>query len=124
MMGGLSPDTCCAIKNIGIINYTTRLHLVGCFYEIYITLQGSMKIKFINIILKQNFIFLAGMSSKSQTKLRAINMLLFYKIRKLVHKCCMIFAYLFTYSTLGLCLKSRLSSFKENNLLEFYYCSI
>jgi len=49
-------------------------------------------------------------------------MLLFYKTRKLVHKLGVIFAYLFTYSTLGLCLKCQLSSFKLKNSLEFYYC--
>jgi len=33
------------LRNIGIINSTTRLHLVGSFYKIYITMQGSMNIK-------------------------------------------------------------------------------
>jgi len=31
------------LRNIGIINSTTRLHLVGSFYEIYITMHGSME---------------------------------------------------------------------------------
>jgi len=34
------------LRNIGIINYTTQLHLVGYFYEIYITMHGSMNITF------------------------------------------------------------------------------
>ena len=33
------------LRNIGIINSTTRLHLVGSVYEIYITIHGSMNIK-------------------------------------------------------------------------------
>jgi hypothetical protein len=33
------------LRNTGIINSTTRLHLVGSFYEIYITMHGSMNIK-------------------------------------------------------------------------------
>ena len=32
------------LRNIGIINSTTRLHLVGSFCEIYIAMQGSMNI--------------------------------------------------------------------------------
>jgi hypothetical protein len=34
------------LRNIGIINSTTRLRLVGSFYEICITMHGSMDIKF------------------------------------------------------------------------------
>ena len=34
------------VRNIGIINSTTRLHLVGSFCEFYITMHGSMNIKF------------------------------------------------------------------------------
>jgi hypothetical protein len=34
------------LRNIGIINSTTRLHLVGFFYEIYITMHGSINIKY------------------------------------------------------------------------------
>jgi len=34
------------LRNTEIINHTTRLHLVGSFYEIYITMHGSMNIKF------------------------------------------------------------------------------
>ena len=42
---------CCSkhveqLRNTGIINSTTRLHLVGSFYEFYITMHGSMNIKF------------------------------------------------------------------------------
>ena len=33
------------LRNTGIINYTTRFHLVGSFYEIYIRMHGSMNIK-------------------------------------------------------------------------------
>ena len=32
------------LRNIGIVNSTTRLHLVGSFYKIYITMHGSMNI--------------------------------------------------------------------------------
>ena len=32
------------LRNIGIINSTTRSHLVGSFYEIYITMHGSLNI--------------------------------------------------------------------------------
>ena len=32
------------LRNTGIINSATRLHLVGSFYEIYITMHGSMNI--------------------------------------------------------------------------------
>jgi hypothetical protein len=35
------------LRNIGIINSTTRLHLGGSFYEFYITIHGSMNIKFV-----------------------------------------------------------------------------
>jgi hypothetical protein len=33
------------LKNIGLINSTTRFHLVGSFYEIYNTMHGSLNIK-------------------------------------------------------------------------------
>jgi hypothetical protein len=33
------------LRNTGIINFTTRLHLVCSLYEIYITMHGSMDIK-------------------------------------------------------------------------------
>jgi hypothetical protein len=36
-------------RYIRIINFTTRLHLVGSFYEIYITMHGSTNIKFIMV---------------------------------------------------------------------------
>ena len=35
------------LRNIGIINSTTRLHFVDYFYKIYIMMNGSMNIKFI-----------------------------------------------------------------------------
>jgi len=34
------------LRNIGIINSTTRSHLVGYFYKIYIMMHGSMNIKY------------------------------------------------------------------------------
>ena len=38
------------LRNIGKINSTTtRLHLVVSFYEIYITMRGSMNVNFMNI---------------------------------------------------------------------------
>jgi len=36
------------LRNIGIINSTTRSHLVGSFCVIYITMQGSVNIMMIN----------------------------------------------------------------------------
>jgi len=33
------------LRNTGIINSTTRLHLVGSFYMIYITMNGSLNMK-------------------------------------------------------------------------------
>jgi hypothetical protein len=33
------------LRNIGIINSTTRSHFVGSVYEIYVTMHGSMNIK-------------------------------------------------------------------------------
>jgi hypothetical protein len=39
------------LRNIGIINSTTRLHLVVSFYEIYITMHGSLNIKLTLILL-------------------------------------------------------------------------
>jgi len=33
------------LRNTGIINSTTRSHIVGSFYEIYITMHGSMNIR-------------------------------------------------------------------------------
>jgi hypothetical protein len=38
------------LRNIGIINSTTRLHLVGSYYEICITMHGSMNFM-LNFIL-------------------------------------------------------------------------
>ena len=34
------------LRNTGIINSTTRSHLVGYFYKIYIMIHGSMNIKY------------------------------------------------------------------------------
>jgi len=38
------------LRNTGIINSTTWLHLVGSFYEFYITMHGSMNTKYYNYI--------------------------------------------------------------------------
>ena len=38
------------LRNTGIINSTTRLHLAGSSYEIYITMHGSMNIKFTSFL--------------------------------------------------------------------------
>ena len=48
MMDGVSLKHVEQLRNTGIINSTTRLHFVGSFYEIYITMHGSMNIKFIS----------------------------------------------------------------------------
>jgi len=45
MMGGVCPKHVEQLRNIGITNSTTQLHLVGSFYEIYITMHGSMNMK-------------------------------------------------------------------------------
>jgi len=42
------------LRNTGIINSTTRSHLVGYFYTIYIMMHGSINIKFFPN-LRQNF---------------------------------------------------------------------
>jgi hypothetical protein len=47
MMGDVSPENVEPLRNIGIINSTTRSHLVGSFHEIYITMHGSMNIMFV-----------------------------------------------------------------------------
>jgi len=52
MMGGMSPKHDEQLRNTGIINSTTRLHLVGSFYEIYITMHRSMNIKSIIPVYK------------------------------------------------------------------------
>jgi len=44
----LGPKHVEQLRNIGIINSTTQSHLVGSFYEIYITINGSMNIKWVN----------------------------------------------------------------------------
>jgi len=41
------------LRNIGIINSTTWLHLVGSFYEFYITMHGSMTIEFTTTVIPQ-----------------------------------------------------------------------
>jgi hypothetical protein len=42
MMGGMSPKHVEQLRNIGIINSTTRLRLVDSFYEIHFTIHGAM----------------------------------------------------------------------------------
>jgi hypothetical protein len=46
MMSVCRPKHVEQLSNIGIINYTTQMHLVGSFYEIYIAMHGSVTIKF------------------------------------------------------------------------------
>jgi hypothetical protein len=43
------------LRNIGIINSTTRLHLVGSFCEFYITMHGSMNIKLVSSLVYLSF---------------------------------------------------------------------
>jgi hypothetical protein len=45
------------LRNIGIINSTTRLHLVGSFYEFYITMHGYMNIKLQNFVIFLKYTF-------------------------------------------------------------------
>jgi hypothetical protein len=47
-MGGVARNMLSKLRNTGIINFTTQLHIVGSFYEIYITMHGSMNIKLIS----------------------------------------------------------------------------
>jgi len=57
MVGGVSPAKHVEqLRNIGIINSTTRPHLVGSFFEIYITMHRSMNIKVVDV----NYISLSG----------------------------------------------------------------
>jgi hypothetical protein len=51
MMGGVSPETCSALRNIGIINSSTQLHRVGSFCEIYVTMHASMNMMFWRTLL-------------------------------------------------------------------------
>jgi len=50
------------LRNTGIINSTTRLHLVGSFYVIYITMHGSMNIN--NVMDQQHVKLLTPLSRK------------------------------------------------------------
>ena len=43
------------LRNIGIINSTTRLHLVCSFCEFYITMHGSMNIKLVSSLVYLSF---------------------------------------------------------------------
>ena len=54
MMSGVSPETCWSIKKHWKINSTTRLHHVGSFYEIHITMDGSMNIMFKHNCIKHD----------------------------------------------------------------------
>ena len=44
------------LRNIGIINSTTRSHLVGYFYTICITMHGSMNIKYSSCRQPQTYV--------------------------------------------------------------------
>ena len=49
------------LRNIEIINSTTRLHLVGSFYEFYITMHGSMNVrKHVTIIKDYLLAYMCG----------------------------------------------------------------
>jgi calcineurin-like phosphoesterase family protein len=43
------------LRNIGIINSTTRLHLVGSFYEFCIMMHGSMNIQCIHYPRRKDY---------------------------------------------------------------------
>jgi hypothetical protein len=57
MMGGVSPENIEQFRNIGIIIYPTMSHLVGSFYEIYITMHESMNIIYITMHGSMNIIY-------------------------------------------------------------------
>ena len=44
-LSNLNDPVLNVLRNTGITDCTTRLHIVGSFYEIYITMHGSMNIK-------------------------------------------------------------------------------
>ena len=56
------------LRNFGIINSTIRLHLFGSFYEICITMHGSMNMKF---ILRNVCLTLCVIKAKSAILTRA-----------------------------------------------------
>jgi len=71
---GCRPKNVEQLRNIAIINSTTRSHLVGSFYEIYITMDGSMNIKFNKttyIIKQQDEIFILILNS---SKIKGYNL--------------------------------------------------
>jgi hypothetical protein len=56
------------LRNTGIINSTTWLRLVGSFYEIYITIHGSMNIKNYVTIFKRDFVTSAETSDHKMVR--------------------------------------------------------
>jgi hypothetical protein len=54
MMSGVSLEHVKQLRNIGKINSTTRSHLVGSFYKIYIMMHGSVNMKFNTEVLVGN----------------------------------------------------------------------
>jgi len=69
IMGGLPPKHFEQLKkNIWIINSNTWLHLVGSFYEVHVTMHGSMNIKRTALILYNTLtIYTFNFKSKEKT---------------------------------------------------------
>jgi hypothetical protein len=72
------------LRNIGIINSTKQLHLVGSLYEIYITMHGSMNIKWTSVNVLPTVCFRIHfnniLSSKSCCSRRSIFCRFSYKV--------------------------------------------
>ena len=69
------------LRNIGILSFTTRLHLVGSFYEIYITMHGSINIKFVGPVFRN-----VELSVPEQNRPVEKNSVCFGDVSHLLHK--------------------------------------
>jgi len=65
MMGSVSPETCWALCNYGIIKFDTLLHLVGFFFMNFTMMHGSTNIKFILLPLGNSLLHPLGSNIKS-----------------------------------------------------------
>jgi len=60
MMGGVSPETCWASYNYGIIKIDTLLHLVGFFFMNCATMHRSTNVRFVRRVFLQYSIIISG----------------------------------------------------------------
>ena len=51
MMGDVSPETCSASYNYGIIKFDTLFHLVGFFFMNFTMMHGSTNLKHLIMVL-------------------------------------------------------------------------